>query len=114
MQSFALALCGVVGLSAIFGRQAFNAGMTALITRGEHIKRKVPAENQRHQKPAPVRREPLPQCSHGFVARGDVRRCYAISARPLFSTVTLRVGTVERKVTILPSIHISVRMVSPG
>ena len=37
-----------------------------------------------------------------------------ISALPLVSTVTPRAGTLERNETMLPSRHISVRIVSPG
>src|SRR5262245_7037113 len=52
--------------------------------------------------------------------REDLRKLFGLlahartSARPLFMATTLRSTTVARKLTTLPSHHISVRMVSPG
>ena len=56
------------------------------------------------------------QCPHRFADRGEIG-CVShgrTSARPLLMAMTSRSTTRARKLTISPSRHISVRMVSPG
>ena len=62
---------------SIFLRQAFGAGMTALIACREHIKCEVAAEYQRDYQPAPMGRKPLPNihCDRDRVLRLSVCIC---------------------------------------